>query len=117
MLFVGIAILHEIGKLRNAPTKSLKQLEWIRAFLFNTFVFPCTYGVLTIFWVIWNIDRELVFPAVIDTVLRPWVNYSLHGFILLPSTIEFLLPKKDNFIEFWSSAKILLPFVLFYQIV
>lgn len=116
MLFVGVAITHEIGKLSHASKALLNQLEWLRAFLFSMFAFPCGLGVFTIFWTLWNIDRELVFPAVIDTVLPPWVNYSLHGFILLPSTFEFLLPKSQYVFKFWTFAKFISTFTIFYQI-
>lgn len=116
MVFVGVAIVHELGKLSNASTGILKKMEWLRAFLFPTIVFPCGFAVLTIFWICWNIDRELVFPAVIDTVLPPWVNYSLHGFILLPSTFEFLLPKSKYVFKFSTLAKIICTFTVFYQI-
>lgn len=115
MLFVGIAILHEISKLQNISKDIQKQLEWFRAFLFTTFVFPCSYGLMTIFWIIWSFDRELVFPAVIDTVLPPWVNYSLHAFILIPSTIEFLISKNNHSFKISAAAKILVPFIMLYQ--
>lgn len=115
MIFVATAILDEIGKLYNAPISTQKVLSRFRSFIFYTLVLPCSVVVVSIFWMLWHIDRELIFPSVIDMFLPSWVNHSLHTFILFPIIVELLQPKTYSFVKFSCAFKILSLYLVIYQ--
>lgn len=115
MIFIATAILDEIGTIHNAPVAMQKLLGRFRAFFFYTLVLPCSMIVVTMFWTLWHIDRELIFPRVIDMFLPTWVNHSLHTFIVLPVVVELLQPKTYRFVEFSKAVKILVFYLFVYQ--
>lgn len=115
IFFILTAILDETSKLLNLSVAIQKCLGKTRAFLFNALVFPCSLLVVTIFWTIWHIDRELIFPKVIDTFFPLWLNHMMHTFILVPLMIELALPKKYSFVRFKDAAVVLTVYATIYQ--
>lgn len=89
LTFLVLAIIDEGTKLLNV-SKIQKPIGKARRFLFSTLVFPSSLLVMTIFWGIWHIDRELIFPKAIDDFFPTWLNHSLHTLIVIPLIIEVL---------------------------
>ncbi|XP_018575490.1 androgen-dependent TFPI-regulating protein-like [Anoplophora glabripennis] len=116
ILFLLTAVLDETSKLLDLPVLTRKRLGRTRAFLFNTLVFPCSLLVVTIFWTIWHIDRELVLPKILDKVFPLWLNHVMHTIILVPLAVELALPKRYNFVRFENAAATLVLYALFYQL-
>ncbi|XP_072390422.1 androgen-dependent TFPI-regulating protein-like [Diabrotica undecimpunctata] len=116
IVFMVVAIMDEAAKLKNLPIPTQKKLSKTRAVMFNTVLFPSTLVVVSIFWTLWHIDRELVFPKVLDLFFPQWLNHMLHTFILLPVIIEIMLPKKYNFVKFEKAAIVLSVLFLSYTI-
>ncbi|XP_022105815.1 androgen-induced gene 1 protein-like [Acanthaster planci] len=40
--------------------------------------FPIGTLVVTVFWLIWAVDRELIFPKVLDDFFPAWLNHVMH---------------------------------------
>ncbi|KAJ8961628.1 hypothetical protein NQ314_005880 [Rhamnusium bicolor] len=115
IFFLITAILDELARFLNVSVDIKKRLGRTRAFIFNTFVFPCSLLVMTIFWSIWHIDRELIFPKVVDDVYPTWLNHTLHTVIAIPLVIELLLPKRYSFVQFKNAALVLTVYMTIYQ--
>ncbi|XP_066147071.1 androgen-dependent TFPI-regulating protein-like [Euwallacea fornicatus] len=86
-MFLTVGIVDEVLKLINFSTIQ-SYTEKIRHFLFSSLVFPNSLLVISVFWSIWFVDRELIFPRVIDEFYPQWLNHTLHTFIIIPLMIE-----------------------------
>lgn len=63
------------------PQRNNRRPSWLQSFidfLFSTVVFSCAVFVSTSFWVIYAVDRELIFPAVFDSFFPSWLNHAVH---------------------------------------
>ncbi|XP_066151945.1 androgen-dependent TFPI-regulating protein-like isoform X1 [Euwallacea fornicatus] len=60
----------------------------IRQTLFVSLMLPSSLLVVSMFWGIWMVDRELIFPIAIDEFYPSWLNHTMHTFIVLPVFIE-----------------------------
>ncbi|XP_057665583.1 androgen-dependent TFPI-regulating protein-like [Diorhabda carinulata] len=116
ILFMIVAIMDEVSKLMKFSLITQKRLGKTRAVMYNTILFPSTLMVMSIFWILWHTDRELVFPEILDLFFPSWLNHMLHTFIVMPIIIELILPKKYNFVKFEKSAVVLTAIFMFYQI-
>lgn len=57
-------------------------------FLFCSLLFPNTVFISTLFWLVFNINRELAYPAEFDKYVSPWQNHVVHTLIVLPVIAE-----------------------------
>nr|CAH7744876.1 unnamed protein product [Callosobruchus chinensis] len=117
LIFLGLAVCHELSELLKLNLSVRKKLGRARAIIFDTFTFPCTLLTVTVFWSVWHIDRELIFPRELSKVFPDWLNHMLHTFILVPVFVEILAPKKHNFVDYKVAARSLFLFALVYQLV
>ncbi|VEN61082.1 unnamed protein product [Callosobruchus maculatus] len=117
LIFLGLAVCHELSELLKLNLSVRKKLGRARAVIFDTFTFPCTLLTVTVFWTVWHIDRELIFPRELSKVFPDWLNHMLHTFILVPVIVEILAPKKHNFVDYKVAARSLFLFALIYQLV
>nr|CAI5829631.1 unnamed protein product [Callosobruchus analis] len=115
MIFLGLAVCHELSELLKLNLTIRKTLGRARAVIFDTFTFPCTLLTVTVFWTLWHIDRELIFPRALSKVFPDWLNHMLHTFILVPVFVEILAPKKYNFVDYKVAARSLFLFAVVYQ--
>lgn len=67
------------------------KLKITRDYLFNVVLFPVALLVVVVFWVLYNIDRNLIFPKKLDEFIPPWLNHSLHTLPLFLVFLEKLL--------------------------
>lgn len=87
IVFLLLAVTDEASKFTNISVIQ-RSVRKARQYLFSTLVFPSSLLVMTIFWSIWHIDRELIFPKVIDEFYPNWLNHTLHTSILIPLVAE-----------------------------
>lgn len=52
------------------------KLKITRDYLFNVVLFPVALLVVIVFWILYNINRDLIFPKHLDEYIPPWVNHS-----------------------------------------
>jgi len=62
-------------------------------FLFISVVFSASTFVCTSFWVLYGIDRELIFPAIFDAFFPDWLNHAMHTLPIVAVTLELLTRK------------------------
>lgn len=62
----------------------------VRSYLYIQFVFPGTLQVISNFWLIFNINRELILPKVLDKYVSSWDNHLLHTLAILPLIVDLL---------------------------
>ncbi|CAH1956114.1 unnamed protein product [Acanthoscelides obtectus] len=116
MTFLGLAVSHEVSEVLNLSLSVRKKLGRARAVIFDTFTLPCTMLTVSVFWVIWHIDKELIFPSELSRVFPDWLNHMLHTFIVVPVVVEILAPKKYSFVDYKVAARTLFLFAVVYQI-
>lgn len=63
----------------------------LRDYCFASFAFPLTVDVAGMFWLLYKIDRELVFPQTLDAFFPWWLNIFVHANIGVFIIIEMIL--------------------------
>lgn len=63
----------------------------LRDFFFAVYSFPTAVEVTTFFWMLYSIDRELVFPKALDEHLPVWFNHMIHSNVTIFMVIEMML--------------------------
>ncbi|KAF7274671.1 hypothetical protein GWI33_012652 [Rhynchophorus ferrugineus] len=116
IVFMFIAIADECCKLLNIQSRQ-KKLEKIRQQLFLSLMLPCSLIVMSIFWIVFHIDRELIYPKIIDTFHPRWLNHTLHTAIGLPLLLEIVSHKIDRTISYKASRQYALIFLTGYLLV
>ncbi|XP_024085610.1 androgen-dependent TFPI-regulating protein-like [Cimex lectularius] len=84
--------------------KSASKLYSVADYLFTSVATPMAFLVSIVFWVLFTIDRELVFPKVLDMVIPVWVNHSIHTFNSLIAIVDMALVN-HKFSSWTSSLK------------
>ena len=59
------------------------RLRKLCEFLFTSIVFPLGSLITAIFWLIYAVDRELIYPEIMDRYIPELMNHISHTFILL----------------------------------
>lgn len=62
-----------------------------RDYCFVSFAFPLTFDVAGMFWLLYQIDRELVFPQTLDAFFPWWLNIFVHANIVVFILIDMIL--------------------------
>lgn len=62
-----------------------------RDYCFASFVVPLTSDVAGMFWILYKIDRELVFPQTLDAFFPWWLNIFVHANIGVFILVEMIL--------------------------
>jgi len=74
------------------PETLLKsKLKYVLSLFFSLLIIPTTFTVTFFFWVIYSIDRRLVYPEVFDLVVPPHLNHFWHTTILLWVFLEIVV--------------------------
>ncbi|XP_072028780.1 androgen-induced gene 1 protein-like isoform X2 [Amphiura filiformis] len=68
-----------------------KKFVAFRDWFLAAVAFPIGTLVVSMFWAIWAVDRELVFPKELDEFFPPWLNHVLHTTVLPILLIEMFL--------------------------
>ncbi|KAL1506774.1 hypothetical protein ABEB36_006075 [Hypothenemus hampei] len=116
MILLLLAITDEVSKLINLPLIQ-RPVEKIRYTFFWYLVFPSSLLVVSTFWSIWYIDRELIFPKIVDDFYPSWLNHTLHTLIVIPLIIEVLAQIKHGNVRVSRrrAAIVLLSYCFIYQ--
>ncbi|XP_022911051.1 androgen-dependent TFPI-regulating protein-like [Onthophagus taurus] len=72
---------------------SIFNFEKIKGFLYVGVVVPSAFFVFGTFWILWIVDRELVFPKAFDEFVPQWINHCLHTSIVILPVVEFFSKK------------------------
>ncbi|XP_066994684.1 androgen-dependent TFPI-regulating protein isoform X2 [Anabrus simplex] len=75
-------------KASGVPSSLQTRIKKTKHFTFRTFVFPLSSTVAFVFWVLFLVDRKLIFPPEIDNVMPAWVNHAMHTNIVIAAVME-----------------------------
>jgi len=78
-LFFGLSFIIDFMK---PPSSSYHKFTKIRDKMYAGIVMPYGVFVVAVFWILYSIDRELIFPKVLDAVFPSWLNHVSHTVIL-----------------------------------
>lgn len=67
-IYHTLALLNDLFGNNAVALDSKSKLRKCRDYIFATFAFPVAYNVSLSFWVIYMLDRELIFPAELDKI-------------------------------------------------
>ncbi|XP_069705671.1 androgen-dependent TFPI-regulating protein-like isoform X4 [Periplaneta americana] len=65
--------------------------------------------VTSVFWILFTLDRDLVYPAIVDQYLPPHVNQMMHTSISIAAVLELVL-RPHQYRRLWTDITILLLF-------
>ncbi|XP_070208465.1 androgen-induced gene 1 protein-like isoform X1 [Littorina saxatilis] len=87
-------------------------LQWFRDILHATLAFPVGMFVVSTFWALYAVDRELVYPRELDALIPPWLNHVMHTTVLPLLLVEKYLvyhhhPRRHNGIFILSAFALL----------
>ncbi|CAB3241556.1 unnamed protein product [Arctia plantaginis] len=95
-----------------------KLLKYYRDLLFSGIVVPLTLFISSMFWILYWIDRELVFPRVYDQIVPWWFNHCVHTNILIVIGLETLLQARrypaNRKVELWLNGFIGIAYAIVY---
>ena len=103
LAYFTLAILNDIFGTESRAKEVSSRLQKSRDFLFSTLAFPIGIFVPITFWILFYIDRDLVFPADLDQVFPAITNHMMHTTSLPSQILELLLvyhvypPRKYGF--------------------
>ncbi|KAM3963626.1 androgen-dependent TFPI-regulating protein [Aphomia sociella] len=96
MGYFPICIYCDWRELRGeAGREHVRLLNQMRFICFTSILFPTTTFADTLFWRIWNKDRELVAPSSVDSLVPFWTQHSMHTVSLVAVLLDLVLvPRK-----------------------
>lgn len=77
----------------------LPALRNVRDLIFTTLAFPLALFVSCTFWMVFYIDRELIFPSSLDEFFPPWLNHSIHT-VIVPVNILLIIIERHRYFKF-----------------
>ena len=90
LVYFGLALVNDVFGSETRPNEACSRLQKCRDFLFSTLAFPIGIFVPIIFWVLFNIDRKLVFPSELDQIFPPITNHMMHTTSLPAQILELV---------------------------
>jgi len=81
--YFGYSVINDVFGSNMIPSEyhkassSVSVLQRIRDLIAASSAFPGSLFVTVSFWILYSIDRELIFPAVLDEFYPFWLNYQL----------------------------------------
>ncbi|XP_041983330.1 androgen-dependent TFPI-regulating protein-like [Aricia agestis] len=94
MVYSGIGLICESLKIKHSSNEEYelpKYLKRFRDFLFSVFIWPSTWVVFLVFWVLYYYNRHLVCPLFVDKLVSSNSNHIMHTFILPFALLELVL--------------------------
>lgn len=74
-------------------TKVDSTLRKLTNFIYVSFAFPFGSLVSIIFWLLYYIDRSLVYPSSLDNIMPSWLNHVLHTLPIIGMLTEAYMTK------------------------
>jgi len=72
-------------------SQKASKLQKIRDYLFATLAFPIGQFVGIVFWLLFHVDRELVFPLHYDKFFPNYINHAMHTTVIPAQLLELYL--------------------------
>ncbi|CAG9837342.1 unnamed protein product [Diabrotica balteata] len=117
IIFILLVLLDESLKIFCNRKNFSTVLGKVRALFFHSAILPSSVMVACFFWILWNINEDLMMPRSVSKIFPLWLNHVLHSSVIIAVVIELILPKRDNFVEFKSTVPIVLIIFFSYNIV
>lgn len=91
-IYFILALLNDFFGTNNVISRSKAGgIRKLRDFFFTVYAFPTAIQVTAFFWMLYSIDRELVFPKAVDAHLPVWFNHMIHSLVTVFIVIELML--------------------------
>merc|ERR1712080_259538 len=84
-------IYFTISFLSNLLGSKASKLQSVRDYMFATLAFPIGQFVGIVFWVLFHLDRELVFPKLLDQFFPNYINHMMHSTVIPAQLLELVL--------------------------
>ncbi|KAK9506310.1 hypothetical protein O3M35_008269 [Rhynocoris fuscipes] len=78
-IYLAMCVVQHLLNLISA-NKLRDKLTTYSDYLFTSIATPMALLVSIVFWVVYIIDRELIFPRALDAVIPVYINHSIHTF-------------------------------------
>ena len=91
LVYFCLAFLNDVFGTEYKAKQDASYFQKLRDFLFATLAFPIGTFVSIIFWVLFNLDRDLVYPEALDEVYPPITNHMIHTTPLPSQILELAL--------------------------
>lgn len=91
--FFCLALIYDVlqSRLDRGSGGSKSPLKGFLDYMYSAIVFPLSMMVVTAFWGLFLVDRELVMPKAIDPYFPSWLNHSVHSMIAVYSILEMFI--------------------------
>nr|XP_006825545.1 PREDICTED: androgen-induced gene 1 protein-like [Saccoglossus kowalevskii] len=80
--YFGLCILTDLVLSCNKRSKFGRRLCRFRDWFLAAIAFPIGMLVVLMFWLIYAVDRELVFPEWLDKIFPSWLNHVMHTTVI-----------------------------------
>ena len=91
LIYFCLALLNDLFGTECRTKEQASHLQRSRDFLFSTLAFPIGIFVPIIFWILFHLNRDLVFPPDLDEVFPPITNHMMHTTPLPSQILELAL--------------------------
>jgi len=85
LLFFGLQLTADLGCVMK------KSIQKLSSFIFTLLAFPTSALIVTTFWPIYAIDRNIIFPEILDKYFPWYINHLWHTAVLLWALCEIYL--------------------------
>ncbi|CAH1406765.1 unnamed protein product [Nezara viridula] len=93
LIYYSSMVLSHFLNLIFGESKSSYKLRRFADALFTTIVLPIGMYITIGFWIVYHIDRDLIFPIWLEEIIPGWVNHGVHTFNLVLPLIDLFLVK------------------------
>ncbi|KAM9234369.1 androgen-induced gene 1 protein isoform 1-T1 [Dugong dugon] len=87
-VFFGICVLTDLSSLltrgsgNQEQERQLRKLISLRDWMLAVLAFPVGIFVVSMFWIIYAYDREMIYPKLLDNFIPGWLNHGMHTTVL-----------------------------------
>ncbi|XP_042565864.1 androgen-induced gene 1 protein isoform X2 [Clupea harengus] len=87
-VFFGVCVLTDLTSLLTKGTmcqeqeRQRRKLIGLRDWLMAVLAFPVGVFVVTMFWILYLYDRDLIYPRLLDNFIPQWLNHGMHTTVL-----------------------------------
>ncbi|KAK9884027.1 hypothetical protein WA026_004961 [Henosepilachna vigintioctopunctata] len=120
ILYFGVALNGDFLLMNSSCTSCISTVSKIKGYLFTCFLVPCSTYVVTVFWSLFNYDRDLVYPLATDAVVPLWFNHLVHSMTFVFMILEFYftdintIPSLESVLLGFSCLNVAYYSILFY---
>ncbi|CAG5116167.1 unnamed protein product [Candidula unifasciata] len=92
-VYFGLCVISDLYGNEKTPLEHARRsvLLKVRDFLHTTVAFPMGMFVVVTFWILYAVDRELVYPKSLDSIIPSWLNHVLHTTVMPFLLVDKLL--------------------------